>query len=296
MFEKFTERGRQVIVLAQEEARALRHNYVGTEHILLGLLREEEGLAARSLRSCGLSLERVRAQVIGIVGRGEADAGQQIPFTPRAKKVLEQSLRECQVLGQQQVGTEHILLALTREREGVAARILREFDADSGTVQNEVTRALSGPGTARRGRTAGGLDLWWSEGLSPHLDYLGRAIHRQLDRDPDSGDVLLALACTQETLGGQVLLELGVDLDAMQAAVERARALRRQAAEEIARRVEEVRQAKEQAIEAGEPERAAQLRDRERELSAQPLAAKLVGPETLDEIRRRVGLPPSDPG
>ena len=293
MFERFTERGRQVVVLAHEEARDLQHNYIGTEHILLGLLREQEGLAARSLRSLGLTLEQVRAAVVRIVGRGDDPAGGQIPFTPRAKKVLEQSLRESQMLGHDQIGTEHILLSLIRE-EGVAARILLDFDADPDTVRQEVTRMLSGPRLARRGPVVTGIEAW-AEGLSMHLNSLGREIDRGLGRDPDSGDLLLALACaTEETLAGRALSELGVDLDALQTAVDGARAKRGLQTDEIDRRAEEVRQAKEAAIEAGTFEEAARLRDRERELSAQPRAAQLVGPEALDEFRRRVGLPPSE--
>src|SRR5207245_1311611 len=124
MFERFTERARQVVVLAQEEARTLKHNYIGTEHILLGLLREEEGLAARVLESLDITVERVRAQVVRIVGSGEEVTSGQIPFTPRAKKVLELALREALSLGHNYIGTEHILLGLVRENEGVAARIL----------------------------------------------------------------------------------------------------------------------------------------------------------------------------
>ncbi len=131
MFERFTERARQVVVLAQEEARTLKHNYIGTEHILLGLLREEEGLAARVLESLDITVERVRAQVVRIVGSGEEVTSGQIPFTPRAKKVLELALREALSLGHNYIGTEHILLGLVRENEGVAARILLDFDADS---------------------------------------------------------------------------------------------------------------------------------------------------------------------
>src|SRR5438270_10834218 len=123
MFERFTERARQVVVLAQEEARTLKHNYIGTEHILLGLLREEEGLAARVLESLDITVERVRAQVVRIVGSGEEVTSGQIPFTPRAKKVLELALREALSLGHNYIGTEHILLGLVRENEGVAARI-----------------------------------------------------------------------------------------------------------------------------------------------------------------------------
>jgi ATP-dependent Clp protease ATP-binding subunit ClpC len=151
MFERFTERARQVVVLAQEEARTLKHNYIGTEHILLGLLREEEGLAARVLESLDITVERVRAQVVRIVGSGEEVTSGQIPFTPRAKKVLELALREALSLGHNYIGTEHILLGLVRENEGVAARILLDFDADSEKIRNEVIRMLSGPGGRRSG-------------------------------------------------------------------------------------------------------------------------------------------------
>ena len=155
MFERFTERARQVVVLAQEEARTLKHNYIGTEHILLGLLREEEGLAARVLESLDITVERVRAQVVRIVGSGEEVTSGQIPFTPRAKKVLELALREALSLGHNYIGTEHILLGLVRENEGVAARILLDFDADSEKIRNEVIRMLSGPGGRRQGSGAG---------------------------------------------------------------------------------------------------------------------------------------------
>src|ERR1035438_3480877 len=154
MFERFTERARQVVVLAQEEARTLKHNYIGTEHLLLGLLREEEGVAARVLESLDITVERVRAQVVRIVGSGEEVTSGQIPFTPRAKKVLELALREALSLGHNYIGTEHILLGLVRENEGVAARILLDFDADSEKIRNEVIRMLSGPGSRQRG-TAG---------------------------------------------------------------------------------------------------------------------------------------------
>jgi len=154
MFERFTERARQVVVLAQEEARTLKHNYIGTEHILLGLLREEEGLAARVLESLDITVERVRAQVVRIVGSGEEVTSGQIPFTPRAKKVLELALREALSLGHNYIGTEHILLGLVRENEGVAARILLDFDADSEKIRNEVIRMLSGPGGRRQGQSS----------------------------------------------------------------------------------------------------------------------------------------------
>jgi ATP-dependent Clp protease ATP-binding subunit ClpA len=144
MFERFTERARQVVVLAQEEARTLKHNYIGTEHILLGLLREEEGLAARVLESLDITVERVRAQVVRIVGSGEEVTSGQIPFTPRAKKVLELALREALSLGHNYIGTEHILLGLVREGEGVAAQVLVKLGADLARVRQQVIQLLGG--------------------------------------------------------------------------------------------------------------------------------------------------------
>jgi hypothetical protein len=143
VFERFTERARQVVVLAQDEARALKHNYIGTEHLLLGLLREEEGRAARVLETLDVAVEEVRAQVALIVGEGDEVTTGQIPFTPRAKRVLELALREALQLGHNHIGAEHILLGLVQEGGGVAMRILLDLDVDAQTVRNEVIRALS---------------------------------------------------------------------------------------------------------------------------------------------------------
>src|SRR5450759_4046772 len=124
MFERFTDRARQVVVLAQEEARMLNHNYIGTEHILLGLIHEGHGVAAQVLESLGITEDKVRQQVEQIIGRGQQAPSGHIPFTPRAKKVLKLSLREALQLGHSYIGTEHILLGLIREGEGVAAQVL----------------------------------------------------------------------------------------------------------------------------------------------------------------------------
>ena len=178
MFERFTERARQVVVLAQDEARALKHNYIGTEHILLGLLREEEGLAARVLDSLDITVEDVRANVARIVGQGEEVTTGQIPFTPRAKKVLELALREALSLGHNYIGTEHILLGLVRENEGVAARILLDFDADAEKIRNEIIRMLSGPGRRSQsggsGAPAGAAGSPEAKKSSKLLDQFGR--------------------------------------------------------------------------------------------------------------------------
>ncbi|NLF05341.1 MAG: NDP-hexose 4-ketoreductase, partial [Actinomycetales bacterium] len=144
MFERFTDRARRVVVLAQEEARMLNHNYIGTEHILLGLIHEGEGVAAKALDALGISLDAVRAQVQEIIGEGQQAPSGHIPFTPRAKKVLELSLREALQLGHNYIGTEHILLGLIREGEGVAAQVLGKLGADLNRVRQQVIQLVSG--------------------------------------------------------------------------------------------------------------------------------------------------------
>jgi len=144
MFERFTDRARRVVVLAQEEARMLNHNYIGTEHILLGLIHEGEGVAAKALQALGISLEAVRQQVEEIIGQGQLAPSGHIPFTPRAKKVLELSLREALQLGHNYIGTEHILLGLIREGEGVAAQVLVKLGADLNRVRQQVIQLLHG--------------------------------------------------------------------------------------------------------------------------------------------------------
>jgi ATP-dependent Clp protease ATP-binding subunit ClpA len=144
MFERFTDRARRVVVLAQEEAALLNHNYVGTEHLLLGLAHEGQGVAATALESLGIRLEAVRAQVEEIIGQGQSAPTGHIPFTPRAKKVLELSLREAKQLRHNYIGTEHILLGLVREGEGVAAQVLIRLGGDLSRVRQQVIQLLSG--------------------------------------------------------------------------------------------------------------------------------------------------------
>jgi ATP-dependent Clp protease ATP-binding subunit ClpC len=143
MFERFTNRARRVVVLAQEEARLLKHNYIGTEHLLLGLIHEGEGVAARALESLGISLEAVRREVEEFIGQGETAPSGHIPFTPRAKKIIELSLREARQLHCNNIGTEHILLGLVREGEGVAAQVLVKLGADLPRVRQQVVQELS---------------------------------------------------------------------------------------------------------------------------------------------------------
>jgi ATP-dependent Clp protease ATP-binding subunit ClpC len=150
MFERFTDRARRVVVLAQEEARMLNHNYIGTEHILLGLIHEGEGVAAKALESLGIALEGVRQQVEEIIGQGQQAPSGHIPFTPRAKKVLELSLREALQLGHSYIGTEHILLGLIREGEGVAAQVLVKLGADLNRVRQQALQLLSGYSTEKQ--------------------------------------------------------------------------------------------------------------------------------------------------
>ena len=197
MFERFTDRARRVVVLAQEEARLLNHNYIGTEHILLGLIHEGEGVAAKALESLGISLEAVRNQVEEIIGQGGTSPSGHIPFTPRAKKVLELSLREALQLGHNYIGTEHILLGLIREGEGVAAQVLVKLGADLSRVRQQVIQLLSGysgPGaqsggeSGKEGATTGGGSGDTASG-SLVLDQFGRNL-TQLARDKELDPVI----------------------------------------------------------------------------------------------------------
>ena len=205
MFERFTDRARRVVVLAQEEARLLNHSYIGTEHILLGLIHEGEGVAAKALESLGISLEAVRSQVQDIIGQGGSSPSGHIPFTPRAKKVLELSLREALQLGHNYIGTEHILLGLIREGEGVAAQVLIKLGADLSRVRQQVIQLLSGyqgpqaagaSGTGKESATAAagpGAATGEDKGGSQILDQFGRNL-TQLAREKKLDPVIGRLA------------------------------------------------------------------------------------------------------
>jgi ATP-dependent Clp protease ATP-binding subunit ClpC len=183
MFERFTDRARRVVVLAQDEARMLKHNYIGTEHILLGLIHEGEGVAAEALESLGISLDAVRQQVEEIIGQGQQAPSGHIPFTPRAKKVLELSLRESLQLGHNYIGTEHILLGLIREGDGVAAQVLVRLGADLNRVRQQVIQLIHGrppregaPGPAVQARL---------DGVEVRL----AALEQQVNIGPDTSDL-----------------------------------------------------------------------------------------------------------
>jgi ATP-dependent Clp protease ATP-binding subunit ClpC len=227
MFERFTDRARRVVVLAQEEARMLNHSHIGTEHLLLGLVHEGEGVAARALESLNISLSAVRQEVEEAIGRGEQQPSGHIPFTPRAKKVLELSLLESNQLGHSHIGTEHILLGLLREGEGVAAQVLVKMGTDLNRARQQVVELLHGRSGERRPS--------------------GRRL-----RARSAGDILDLLDALDQRLG----------------AVERWVGMRPELRdlddEEIAR----VRREKEAAIDAQDFEKAAALRDKERELLA----------------------------
>jgi ATP-dependent Clp protease ATP-binding subunit ClpC len=196
VFERFTDRARRVVVLAEEEARMLNHNYIGTEHVLLGLIREGEGVAAKVLESLGISLEAVRQQVEEIIGQGQQVPSGHIPFTPRAKKVLELASREAKQLGHNYIGTEHILLGLIREGEGVAAQVLVKLGADLNRVRQQVIQLLhgyQGNEPADHGRRLGkrARARLMDDGLA-RIDALDRrlaAIERWVGMRPDLDDV-----------------------------------------------------------------------------------------------------------
>jgi hypothetical protein len=191
MFERFTDRARGVVVLAEEEARMLNHTWIGTEHILLGLIREGDGVAAKALESLGISLEAVRQQVEEIIGRGQQVPSEAIPFTPRAKKVLELSLRESLRLGQHCVGTEHILLSLIREGNGVAAQALVKLGADLNRVRQQVIQLLHGYQGKEPGRWPPGMGAPVTE-VQARLDAVeGRlaAVEQRVGIGPDTSDL-----------------------------------------------------------------------------------------------------------
>jgi Clp amino terminal domain, pathogenicity island component len=295
VFERFTEGARQVVVLAQEESRALGHDYIGTEHILLGLVREEEGLAAGVLASVGLSVEWVRAQVVGVVGSGEEMTSGQIPLTPPARSVLAAAAQESRALGHDHVRTEHILLGLLREKDGVVVRILLDRGVDLADLREEVIVRAGGSGARLVDEpTSSGpgpaIDPGWLDGLPVLLKVLGDEIRSDLGRPPDLGDLLLALILVPGTLAAEALGELGIDVDGLWAGIERARARARAEERTLATRLREAVVAKELAIEEGRFQEAAALRDRERELRQEARATQRTRLETIGELRRRLGI------
>ncbi len=207
MFERFTDRARRVVVLAQEEARMLSHNYIGTEHILLGLIHEGDGIAAKALESLSISLEAVRAQVEEIIGQGQQAPSGHIPFTPRAKKVLELSLREALQLGLSYIGTEHILLGLIHEGEGVAAKALESLDISLEAVRAQVEEIIGQGQQAPSGhipftpRAKKVLELSLREALQLGHSYVG------------TEHLLLGLIREGEGVAAEVLQNLDVEIN-----------------------------------------------------------------------------------
>jgi hypothetical protein len=239
MLERFTDRARRVVKLAEEEARMLNHDYIGTEHILLGLVHEGDGVAAQVLESLGISLDAVREQVVEIIGRGEQVPPEVIPFTPRSKKVLELSLRESLQLGHDYIGTEHILLGLIREGDGVAAQVLVNLGADLNRVRQQVIQLISGQ-QPQPGR------------LSPREGVPVTEARARLDAIEGRLDAI-------EGQLGAVEQRVGIRPDTT----------------DLDEQIDRVRGERRAAAEAQEYEQAASLRDREKEL----LAAKAARQE-----------------
>ena len=262
MFERFTDRARRVVVLAQEEARMLEHDYIGTEHVLLGLIHEGEGVAAKALRALDVDLDTLRREVEALVGRGHEPKTGHIPFTPQAKKVLELALRESVQLGHDYIGTEHLLLGLVREGEGPAAQVLQQRDIELNKVRQEVIRLLHGyqAGEGRRGRRTArarpGGEIATLEEISHQLRVLGAR-----------------LAAIEEKLG-------------IEESAERQR-LRRIDAE-----IAGVRRQKESAIDEQDFERAAALRDEEKRLLSDRHAAEYSW--LVAERIKEAGVVPED--
>jgi ATP-dependent Clp protease ATP-binding subunit ClpA len=251
MFERFTGPARRVVVLAQEEARMFDHNYIGTEHILLGLIREHDGIAAKALESLGISLDAVRHQVSEIIGQGKQAPSGHVPFTPRAKKVLELSLREAQQLGHHYIATEHILLGLIREGDGVAAQVLVKLGADLNEVRQRVIKLLHGyPVEETMSARSAVSELDTRQAVQTRLEAVEvrlAALEQRVGTGPDS-----------------------TDLD-----------------EQIA----QVCREKESATDAQDYEQAASLRDREKELLASKAARQeqwAAGHPALPDLAERV--------
>ena len=240
MFERFTNRARQVMVLAQEEARMLNHNYIGTEHLLLGLVHEGEGVAAQALESLEVSLPAVRQQVEQIIGQGQQALTGRIPFTPRAKKVLELSRREALAMGHNYVGTEHILLGLLREGDGVAAQVLVRMGADLNRVRQQVIRIL--PGRQDNDEPKGGRAARRA----------GKAARREHGPLPEILERVESIDAQLSAIGQRV--GAGPDVS------------------DLDQRIAQARRDKEAAADAEDYEGAAALRDRERQLLADKTA------------------------
>ena len=246
MFERFTDRARRVVVLAQEEARMLDHNYIGTEHLLLGLIHEGEGVAATALRALNVDLDTLRREVEALVGRGQQPRQGHIPFTPQAKKALELALRESVHLGHDYIGTEHLLLGLVREGDGPAAQVLEQRGIELSTVRQEVIRQLHG----HQGREGRRRRVAWTRSVV----------------EGGEGAALAEISRQLRVLGAR-LAAIEAKLDIQESP---ARQRLRQVDVEIAR----VRRQKESAIDEQDFERAAMLRDEERRLLGDRRAAE----------------------
>jgi ATP-dependent Clp protease ATP-binding subunit ClpC len=302
MFERFTDRARRVVVLAQEEARLLNHNYIGTEHILLGLIHEDEGVAAKVLEELGISLETVRAKVESIIGAGEGAPSGHIPFTPRSKKVLELSLREALQLGHNYIGTEHILLGLIREGEGVGAQILVNLGADLSTVRQTVMRQLSGTGRGPR-LTAPGFG---PPRQTPAAAKAGAEARRLAGSSPvGSHHYLLALLADEQSMAAKALEGLGVTRETLEqklATIEPAETSDETPEEAGARRISMRVQGRLLTLEIDDPELAASLEkamvgrkariisgtDPEAEAAGFPNLWSAVS-RTVEDLTRRLG-------
>ena len=231
LFERFTERARQVVILAQTEARTLKHDHVGTEHLLLGLVHEDKGVAARALGSFDVTLERTRGEVVRVVGVGDHDASGQIPFTPLAKHVLAQALHEALVLGHNYIGTEHLLLGLISVSEGPSVRILADMNVTPEAVRSETLRIIapSEPAPTAVAREAPPVarspEEWFHVGPGSHARRLLMLAASRALADGRSliepTDVLLAMTRDEDT--GPLLAELGVDEAAVANALSRRR-------------------------------------------------------------------------
>ena len=290
MFERFTQRARHAIALAQEEARDLRCDHVVTEHLLVGLVREKQGLAAEVLESEGATADRVRDQLAVIADVGEQAGADHIPFAANAKQVLELALRESLSLADNYIGTEHILLGLLRQRDATTIRILVDCGSDPGRIRTEVVGRLPRVEGPVEDGVEPAIDPGWLGDLSALFKPLGDQIRSNLGRAPDVGDLLLAVACVPHTPAAAALTEIGVDVDDLQRNIERARARALVEHRTLLKRRAGLLNARELATEEDRLSDVAARLGQEREMYREAGAAHADRMRAVSALRGRLGI------
>ncbi len=291
MFDRFSDEARRVVAAAQSESRSLNHNYLGTEHLLLGLAAEPAGVVAQALKSLRIDLNDVREGVLRVVGRGaERPHEDAPPFTPQARQLFVNALREALALAHRCIRPEHLLLAISRLPRCKASHVLLDLGLDLNAVRGAMVLALpAAEGTIIADQVeVAPIEPVWFSGAGPLLTSLADEIRLCHHRDPDVGDLLLVLASLRHSLVADLLDEVGLDMAALRAAIERVRSATTASEDKVYEEITALRRASKRALEADQFDRAAKLQNREYEL----LRAR-AGPAAGDLIRIRdsLGLP-----